>query len=362
MEILNSQERQKKAQGREAESEFHRQPRKETAMSNIDFASIEVSKKELKVIVQRNGRILNPRDFTNTRRGHGAVCKHLERDGRIVRAVLEASGVYSHDIATALSRRDGIEVMVLNPQAARNFARAMLKRSKNDKVDAEVLLEFVRRMPFKPFKPLSEAAYKLRAISRKMKSIADQRTELYGQLEAESGTIDTPDIVIEITRKMIRECDKAIDKLKREALSMIGESPDLKRKFELLKTAPGIAELSAVYILGELASLPDYLGPKQLVAFAGLDPVHFQSGTSVNKKKGISKRGNVYLRTSLYMPAMSAARHDPHIKNFYDILLARGKKPIVAQVAVMRKLLHSIYGMFKNDTPFDGRLFYRQQK
>jgi transposase len=331
-------------------------------MSNIDFASIEVSKKELKTIVLRNERILKPRDFTNTRRGHKAVCKHLERDGRIVRAVLEASGVYSRDLALTLSEQPGIEVMVLNPQASRNFARAMLKRGKNDKVDAEVLLEYARRMPFKPFKPPSEAAYRLRAISRKMKSMADQRARMYGQLEAESGTRSTPGMVIEITRKMIREYDKAIDKLKREAVKLIAGCAKLKRKFELLKTTPGVADLSAVYILGELAALPDYLGPKQLVAFAGLDPVQFQSGSSVNKKKGISKKGNVCLRTALYMPAMSAAHHNPYVKEFYDVLLARGKKPIVAQVAVMRKILNSIHGMLKNDTPFDGRLFYRMQK
>jgi transposase len=327
-------------------------------MSHLDFASIEVSKKGLKVIILRDGRILKPRDFTNAPRGHQAVCRHLQRDGRTVRAVLEATGVYSRDLAVTLSKRPGIEVMVLNPQGSRNFARAMLKRGKTDKVDAEVLLEYARRMPFKPFKPPSEAACKLRAISRKMQSLAKLRGEMYGRLEAERGTKATPKIVIALSEKMIRVYDKAIEKLKAEAAKLIAASPDLARKYELLQTIPGVAELSAIYILGELATLPDYLGPKQLTAFAGLDPQQFQSGSSVNKKKGISKKGNVYLRTALYMPAMSAVRYDPHIKEFYDALRGRGKKPLVAQMAVMRKLLHSIYGMLKTDTPFEGRLFY----
>jgi transposase len=329
-------------------------------MSSIDFASIEVSKKELKVIVQRNGRTLKPRDFKNTSRGHKSLCKHLEREGRTVRTVLEASGVYSRDLAVTLSGREGIEVMVLNPQASRSFARAMLKRSKTDKVDAEVLLEYVHRMPFKPFTPPSEVAYKLRAVSRKMKALTDQRAELYSQLEAEKGTRSTPVTVIEITRRMIGAFDRAIEKLKREAVKMIAECPELKWKFELLKTVPGIADLSAVYILGELACIPDYIGPKQLVAFAGLDPVKYKSGTSVNRNKGISKRGNVNLRTALYMPAMSAAKSNHYVKNFYDILISRGKKPIVAQVAVMRKLLNSIHGMLKTRSEFDGPLFYKQ--
>jgi cytochrome c556 len=57
------------------------------------------------------------------------------------------------------------------------------------------------------------------------------------------------------------------------------------------------------------------------------------------------------------MPALGACKRDPHVKTFYKQLLARGKKPIQAVVAVMRKLLHAIYGMLKHRTPFDGAKF-----
>ena len=69
--------------------------------------------------------------------------------------------------------------------------------------------------------------------------------------------------------------------------------------------------------------------------------------------------GNVKLRRALYMPALVAIRWEPHIGAFYEKLIARGKKPIVAMVAVMRKLLHSIYGMLKHDQDFNGEKFYQ---
>ena len=59
------------------------------------------------------------------------------------------------------------------------------------------------------------------------------------------------------------------------------------------------------------------------------------------------------------MPALVAIRWEEHIRAFYERLIERGKKPLVAIVAVMRKLLHAIYGMLKHDTDFDGEKFYQ---
>jgi transposase len=97
---------------------------------------------------------------------------------------------------------------------------------------------------------------------------------------------------------------------------------------------------------------------RQWVAYAGLDPREYTSGTSVHKKVRISKAGNKHLRRGLYMPALVAVRHDPHVRAYYEHLLARGKTKMQALVATMRKLLHAIYGMFKHDQLFDGEKVY----
>ena len=97
---------------------------------------------------------------------------------------------------------------------------------------------------------------------------------------------------------------------------------------------------------------------RQWVAHSGLDPVHQVSGTSLRKPTRISRHGNSHLRRALYIPALVGARHDPHMRAFYELLQTRHKTKLQAIVAVGRKLLHAIFGIFKNGTPYDGRKLF----
>jgi len=99
--------------------------------------------------------------------------------------------------------------------------------------------------------------------------------------------------------------------------------------------------------------------PAKWVAHAGLDPRPYESGNSIHPPRKITKVGNKFLRTVLYMPALVAIRHQPQVKAFYDKLIAAGKNPRLAIIAVMRKLLHTIWGIWKYDQDFDGQKFYR---
>ncbi len=120
----------------------------------------------------------------------------------------------------------------------------------------------------------------------------------------------------------------------------------------------GIAEAAGIQILAELSTLPKDMDVRQWVAHAGIDPMQFKSGTSIDRPSRISRRGNVHLRRALFLPALVAAQHEPHVKAFYEKLLGRGKTKMQANVAVMRKLLHAIYGMLKHDRDVDGGKFY----
>jgi len=90
-----------------------------------------------------------------------------------------------------------------------------------------------------------------------------------------------------------------------------------------------------------------------------LDPRQYESGSSVAKKPRISKAGNKYIRQALYMPALVASNYEPHIKGYYAHMINdNGLKPLQALCAIMRKLLHAIYGMLKTNKNFDGERFY----
>jgi len=322
------------------------------------YAGCDVSKAKVDVCVQIEGR-RHDRQFSNESSGHSKLIVWLTSFEAPVRLVLEATGNYSLDLALTLHSAAGIELMVANPSATRQFARAQMRRSKTDRVDAAVLADFARRMKFIAWEPPSGTVLTLRGIARRMQALTVERTREYARLHQAEITATTPAVVINDIEVNIRHLERRIDEMLRQAYNLIRSDDEMASVFKRLTSVRGIAEKSAVMILPELLVLPSGLSVRQWVAHAGLDPRKHASGDSVEKRERISKMGNVRLRRALYMPALVAIRWEPNVAAFYDKMIARGKKPIVAVVAVMRKLLHAIYGMLKNGADFDGEKFYQ---
>jgi transposase len=323
----------------------------------FDPCGIEVSQLTLVVALRARDHDEPPREFPNTREGHQAVLRFLERSARPVRVALESTGLYGLDLALALHQA-GVAVMVANPRAVRHFAHALLQRSKNDQLDAAVLREYAARMPFQAWRPPAAAALHLVAVARRLEALTDMMAAEKNRLHAASLSEALPAIIRRDVLRSIQTQQRAIDRLTRAAQEFILADRELARHYELLLSIPGFGATSAVHTLAELTLLPAGMGVRQWVAYAGLDPREYTSGTSVHKKVRISKAGNKHLRRALYMPALVAVRHDPHVRAYYEHLLARGKTKMQALVATMRKLLHAIFGMFKHDQLFDGAKVY----
>ena len=199
----------------------------------------------------------------------------------------------------------------------------------------------------------------LRALARRINTLTKAKAAAKNQQHALAFSPETPNAVRRDVTLSIAQMEKRIARLAEEAIRLIQAHPPLARRFSLLRTVKGIGETSAIALLGELMLLPPGLTHKQWVKAAGLDPRHFTSGASVAKRACLSKAGNRYIRQALYMPALSAKTHDPHIRGFFEHLIALGKTPLQAVCAVMRKLLHAIHGMLAHDQAFDNTRFYR---
>lgn len=322
------------------------------------FAGCDISKHHIDACLLRvDGRRHRSR-FKNEPSGHEKLIQWLCRGG-IVRVVIEATGHYSLDLALALERTAGIELMVANPRAVKTFASAQMRRSKTDRLDAEVICDFAQRMQFVPWQPPDEAVLKLRGISRRMQALTTERTRELTRLEDAHATQTTSGIIINDIEVNLRHLERRLNEMLRQALKIVRSHSRLETAFNRLTSVRGIAEKSAIMILPEVLILPAEMSIRQWVAQAGLDPRRHSSGSSIEKNERISKVGNVRLRRALYMPALVAIRWEPNVSAFYEHLIAKGKKPIVAVVAVMRKLLHAIYGMLKHDQDFDGSKFYQ---
>ncbi|MCU7906713.1 MAG: transposase [Candidatus Thiodiazotropha sp. (ex Epidulcina cf. delphinae)] len=179
------------------------------------------------------------------------------------------------------------------------------------------------------------------------------------QLHALKTSTQTPIFIIQDAINSITQLEARIEGLKTIAIELINADEESKHTMSLLISIKGVAETTAIQLIGELLVLPPDITAKQWVAYAGLDPRIFHSGTSVNKKPRLSKAGNQYLRMARYMPALKASYRDTHIRAYYQHLITdNGLKKLQAICAVMRKLLHAIHGMLRSNKPFDGVRFY----
>jgi transposase len=327
------------------------------SLSSFEPCGIEVSAQTLVVALGSAQGPASLREFPNTAAGHQDVLRFLERAAGAVRVAMESTGLYGLDLALCLHQA-GVALMVANPRAVRHFAQAMMQRSKTDLLDAEVLRQFAARMPFQAWRPPSAAALKLVAVARRLEALTNMLAAEKNRRHAASLSEALPAIVRRDVERSIQTQQRAIERLTSAAQEFVLSDPDLARRYELLLSIPGFGVTSALHVLAELTLLPADLDVRQWVAQAGLDPRQHTSGSSVEKKPRISKAGNKHLRRALYMPALVAVRHDPHLRAFYEHLLARGKTKMQALVAAMRKLLHAIFGMFKHDQLFDGAKVY----
>lgn len=320
------------------------------------FAGIDVGATELLLVIRKNAVSMKAQKFANTPAERLRLLKRLARFPGIT-VCLEATGVYSIDLALMLSDA-GVRLMVLNPKAAHNFAKVLLRNSKTDGVDADTLAQYAERMPYQPWMRPPAEALMLRALARRINTLTRNKAQARNQWHALTFSPETPKAVLRDLKLSIAQLEKRIDHLTKEAKALIQAHPALFRPYTLLLSVKGIGETSAIALLGELMLLPTALTHKQWVKAAGLDPRHFKSGTSVDKRARLSKAGNRYIRSALFLPALSAKTHDPYVRGFFEHLISNGKTPLQGVCAVMRKLLHAIHGMFAHNQSFDNRRFY----
>jgi len=314
---------------------------------------VDVSSKKLDMALMYNGEWLQT-EFANTAKSHASMVRYLKKRTNKALVCVEATGIYHLELCLALHDAKNVEVMVINPRVGKDFAKACMQRSKTDTSDARMLAEYAKRMDFIAWNPPKVSVWELRAIARRMDVLSRQSVAEKNRLHSSLTDLVSQDIEVNI-----RHLKRRIEQLQKKALELIDADDKLLETFTLMTTITGIAALSAVRIMGEILMLPEDMNVRQWVAHAGLDPRAFESGSSIKKKTRISKVGNSHLRHALYMPAQSASMYDEHVKLFRQQLAKRGKTPMQGVVAVMRKRLHTIYGVLKNKTPYDSSMFYQ---
>ncbi len=308
---------------------------------------IDISKQTFDCAFSLDEKIWHHQVFDNKPKGFEEFMKVLgNHKVSSFHAVMEATGRYGEDLAEFLFAK-GHTVSILNPAQIRYYGKSCLIRSKTDKGDAKLIADFASKQEVNPWKPLSDEQKKLRALERCLESFKQDKTQVTNRLEQEKDKAVRT--LLEQRRDFI---DQQIKSLKASLKDLLKPEGPLKKSVTLLESIPGIGLTTALALLAELPDLSTFQSAKQLSAYAGLNPSIRSSGSSVRGRGSLSKMGSSLLRKCLYFPAMVAMRYNPALKVFADRLREKGKKPMVIIAAVMRKLLHIIFGVLKKQQPF----------
>ena len=306
---------------------------------------IDISKRDFHVCFEEHGII---EKFSTEPSGIDAFLKRLKEKKMTKGKTLigmEATGSYHLPVAYQCTRA-GYTVHVINPLITKKQNQTNLRRVKTDSADAVLVRRCVKNGAGYPFYETAETI--------KLKTLVRQRAR-FSMLRCRTRMKDE-----EIVNRE-RYLDVKITALDKELYAFLDykirvldaelrtyDSPTQK----LLKSIPGVGPQTATTCLSEIGDIRRFPDGQKLTAWLGLDPRVHQSGTSINGKGYITKRGNKLLRTRLFNAASVAVNHDNMFQRFFLKKRSEGKAYRVALCAVMRKMVHVIHAVWSRGTPF----------
>ncbi len=310
------------------------------------YVGIDVSKAKLDIKYDESSSLLT---IANQVDDFKKLNYYFPKDKRNVLVLLEATGGYETAIVKWLLSKN-IPTAVVNAKRVRDYAKASGQFAKNDRIDAGIIREygqlFVKKLHIKQSR--SKLEEKIEELTRRRKQLVSIRNKERQHL----ATIQNKEGQGSIKRA-IKFYNNEIDKLQEKLSAALKKDEKLQAKAKLLQTVKGIGLVTTYTLLGELPELGQ-VDNKQIAALAGVAPFCRDSGSMKGKRTIWGGRAQV--RTALYMAALSASKHNPAIKSFYERLIAKGKTKKVALVACMRKLLIIMNTMVKNNEPWHSEI------
>lgn len=307
------------------------------------FVGIDVSKDRLDLAERPSGAAWS---VENEAAGFTTLLRKLKPEATMTLVVLEATGGYEAAVVATLASA-GFHVAVVNPRQVRDFGRATGQLAKSDEIDARILALFAERIRPEP-RPLPDP------VAQELDALVARRRQLQQMLGAERNRLRlAPPRVRKGIAKHVQWLERQLDHVDGDLDRLVRESPLWRAKDNLLQSVPGIGPTTSRTLLAELPEL-GHLNRREIAALVGVAPLNRDSGTLRGKR--MIWGGRAPVRRTLYMAALTASRHNPVIRAFYQRLRGNGKPPKVAITACMRKLLVILNTMTRNQTHWDPSL------
>jgi transposase len=286
--------------------------------------------------------------FANDDAGIAALVARLRPPLKVHLVVLEATGRLHRHVAAELLAA-GIPVALVNPQRAREYARATGRLEKTDRVDAAALAGFARAAGHVLLRQRSARLVELDDLIARRRALVQVRIAERNRL-AEPGQ---PELARTQAKRLLRVVDQQVQDLDRAIAALIDGDDGLRRKAEVIASVPGVSDGTAHQLLADLPELGE-LSRQRIAKLAGLAPLANDSGPRRGPRSIRGGRGHV--RCALYMAAFNATRYCERFRQFAQRLRAAGKPYKVVLTAAMRKLLITLNQMVKTDTVYDPKL------
>lgn len=310
---------------------------RESNMETAPIVGIDVALASLEVAIEGQPATTQ---VANNLAGRATLVRHLQHQQPEL-VVLEASGGYEQGVMDSLWAAS-LPVVRVNPRQVRRFAQASGRWAKTDAIDAAVLVHFGRVMTLKAQTPPSPARRELAQLQARREDLVTMRVAEMNRLQQTSH----PQVRTGIER--VIACLTAEERaLEVQMDALIAADAEVRQQARILRSVPGIGAGNVRLLLGGLPELGQ-ASPKEVAALVGVAPFNHDSGR-LRGKRAIGG-GRAAVRHGLYMAVITAKRHNPVIRSFYERLVAGGKAKRVAEVACIRKLVGILNAMLRDDT------------
>lgn len=313
------------------------------------FIGVDVSKADFYVCFNE---IDTPKQYPNTQDGINHLIRTMKQRGFVsdnTKIGVESTGPYYYRLSFQC-RDNGYVVNIINPLITNGHIKATVRKTKTDKKDAAVIRHVLTQGHGYPFAETKETLIlknlvRTRFYLSKMKRNIQKRVidNTYKEQIICTNITNMNHIVFaELTHK-IKELDKELRQYS-------------KQDQQLLQTIPGLGPTTSAAFIAEITSINRFPTHKQFTAFLGLDPKTHQSGTSINGKGYITKRGNTILRTLIFNCTSVAIQRPNMFQNYYQDKVSKGRPKMVALIATMHKMTRVVYTVWRKQIPYNEQI------
>lgn len=327
-------------------------------MNFTHFIGIDISKSsfDLALIKENSSEKLITAKFSNTHKGIVALEQFIRKHELVKQQILfciEHTGLYCRVLSNYLVENQYAVWLEMPVQILRSLG---IQRGKNDKIDAKriAMYAFTFKDKARLWQPPREEVQKIHDLMALRERLVESRKSILTPIQElqATGLDEVADTLRKHCKKSIESLDKEIKQIEKELDEIIDKDTNLKNKYKLARSVPGIGRITAMTLLYYTNEFTLFRTAKELACYCGVAPFARESGTSVRGKTRVSNFANKALKKLLHMASMAAISSDKELRSFFERKVTEGKNKMLVLNAIRNKILHRLLAVIKRNSPF----------